>query len=110
MANAGLELERNTPAWRYRLDFLRIVAYTFLKPRHLFSTDQYSHAWERRDVVDIWWVALAFVCGGQLGMLLFAMFAIARQNGDRSDPAIPGWAAASKLHSSISDEADAATG
>lgn len=61
-------------------------------------------------MVDIWWVALAFVCGGQLGMLLFAVLAISRQNGVGSDLAIPGWVAASTIHSSISDEADAAAG
>ena len=31
-------------------------------------------------MVDIWWVVLAFVCGGYTGMLMLAVVAISRQD------------------------------
>jgi len=61
-------------------------------------------------VVDIWWVVVAFVCGGYTGMLLLAILAISRQDAGRPDLAIPALATAAALPGSIDDEDDAVRG
>jgi hypothetical protein len=93
------------------LDFRQILSYTsFLKPGHLFRTAKHGGAWERRAVVDIWWVVLAFVCGGYTGMLLLAILAISRQDARRPDVVTSALAAAAAVPGSIDAKDDAVPG